>query len=171
MKTLLPLLSLLTASNASALEVLGVVGAVVTAKPHYESLLSKQPDVTLVNASDRDVNRAKKWSGDYRYDSGLVSGSFNSFVLSDKKTEKLIQPLCLIANDQRSKDWLIRSRSVLIEVKAVCYLVKLDNESDLEALRNHAPGIRVFALDPTVIVSKFGVPFYPALVSTRGVEQ
>lgn len=171
MKALLPLLSFLIAFNVSALDVLGVVGPVVPAKPYYETLLSKQPTGMSAKLSARDVTRAKRWAGDNRYDSGLSMGSFTPFTLTQELTEKLTQPLCLIADDQRSKDWLSENRSVLAEVNAVCYLVKLDNESDLASVRRYVTGIRVFALDPSLIVRKFNVPFYPALISKRGVEQ
>lgn len=171
MKSLLPLLSFLIVSNALALEVLGVIGPVVPAKPYYETLLSKQPSGISVDANKRSAMRVKRWAGDHRYDSGLAVGRFTPFTLTQELTKNLIQPLCLIGNDQRSKDWLIKSRSVLAEVNAVCYLVKLDDESDLESVRNSVTGLRVFALDPSLIISKFDVPFYPALISKRGVEQ
>lgn len=171
MKALLPLLSLLVIPSVSALEVLGVVGSVVPAKPYYESLLAKRPTGTSIKLSPRDGQRAKRWAGDYSYDSGLTEGSFRSFVLKPESTKLLIQPLCLVSNDQRSKDWLAKSLPVLREVNAVCYLVKSSDESELDALRQHAAELRFFALDPTVIITKFGVPHYPALISKRGVEQ
>lgn len=171
MRILLSLLSFLMPLNASSLEVLGVVGPVTPAKPYYETLLSKQTTNTSIQLSSRIITRAKRWAGDHRYDSGLTPGSFTPFTLTQEVTGKVIQPLCLISNDQRSKDWLAKTSSVLSEVKAVCYLVKLDDESDLDSIRKEAKGIRVFALDPSLIINKFNVPFYPALISKRGVEQ
>lgn len=171
MKILLPLLSFLIPLTTSALEVLGVVGPVTPAKPYYETLLSKQTADTSIQLSPQSITRAKRWAGDHRYDSGLTPGSFTPFTLTQEVTAKVIQPLCLIANDQRSKDWLAKSSSVLSEVKAVCYLVKLDDQSDLDSVRKAAEGIRVFALDPSLIINTFNVPFYPALISKRGVEQ
>ena len=171
MKVLLPLFSLLVIPSVSALEVLGVVGSVVPAKPYYESLLAKRPTGTPAKLSIVDRQRAKRWAGDYSYDSELTQGRFSSFVLTSEVTRRITQPLCLVSNDQRSKDWLIKSRSVLKEVNAVCYLVKSTGESELDALRQHVADIRFFALDPTLIISKFGVPHYPALISKRGVEQ
>jgi len=76
-----------------------------------------------------------------------------------------------VSNDQRSKEWLAKNLPVLKEANAVCYLVRSTGESDLNALRQSAANIRFFALDPTLIITKFGVPYYPALISKRGVEQ
>ena len=170
MKVILPLLSLLFIPPVSALEVLGVVGSVVPAKPYYESLL-KRPTGTSFKLNPSDSQRAKRWAGDYSYDSNLTSGSFSSFVLNPESTKSLIQPLCLVSNDQRSKEWLAKNLPVLKEVNAVCYLVESTGESDLNALRQSATNIRFFALDPTLLITKFGVPYYPALISKRGVEQ
>ncbi len=171
MKALLPLLSLLAIPSVSALEVLGVVGSVVPAKPYYESLLAKHPTGASVKFSASDSQRAKRWAGDYSYDSRLTPGRFSSFSLKPESTKQLIQPLCLVSNDQRSKDWLTKSLPILRDVNAVCYLVKSTDESELDALREHAAELRFFALDPTLIITKFGVPHYPALISKRGVEQ
>lgn len=171
MKVLLPLLSLFVFSSAFALEILGVVGSVVPAKPYYESLLAKRPTGNPAQLSTGDRHRAKRWAGDYSYDSGLTQGRFNSFVLTPEVIRRITHPLCLVSNDQRSKDWLIKSLSVLKEVNAVCYLVKSAGEPELDALRQHATDIRFFALDPSLIITKFGVPHYPALISKRGVEQ
>ena len=107
----------------------------------------------------------------FSYDSGLEQGSFQPFQLTQKQTERIIQPLCLVSNDQRSIDWLIKSRSVLTEVNAVCYLVKSTGEGELKELRDHVSELRFFALDPTLLITQFGVPHYPALISKRGVEQ
>lgn len=171
MKALWTLLSLLLIPPVFALEVLGVVGQVVPAKPYYEKLLAKRPTGNSVEVSPSDRQRASRWAGEYRYDSGLTLGNFSSFALNQKATERLTQPLCLIGNDQDSKDWLNKSSAVLAEVGAVCYLVESTSDDNLEGLRSHAPAIRIFALDPSLIITKFSVPHYPALISKRGVEQ
>lgn len=171
MKGLWPLLSVLFMPSVSALEVLGVVGSVVPAKPYYEKLLAKRPTSTQVQLRPDDIQRASKWAGDYSYDSGLTSGNFNAFTLSTDATKRLIQPLCLVANDQRSKVWLKKNNAALNEVNAVCYLVKSASEGEVEELHRHVTNIRFFALDPTLIITKFNVPHYPALISKRGVEQ
>lgn len=171
MKALLPLLSFLVISPVLALEVLGVVGSVVPAKPYYETLLAKSGDGMSQALNRGDVKRSKRWAGEFSYDSGLGQGSFQPFQLSQKQTERIIQPLCLVANDQRSKDWLTKSRAVLTEVNAVCYLVKSAGDGELKELRDHLTELRFFALDPTLLITQFGVPHYPALISKRGVEQ
>lgn len=171
MKALLLLLSFLSISNASALEVLGVVGSVVPAKPYYENLLSKQSIEISVDLNERNSVRAKRWAGDYSYDSGLTAGSFTPFTLTQKLTNTITKPLCLIANDQRSRDWLAKSGAVLAEIKAVCYLVKFGTEQDLNSLREVLNGVQIYALDPSFIADRFSVPFYPALISKQGVEQ
>ncbi len=171
MKALSPLLSLLVIQSVSALEVLGVVGSVVPAKPYYEALLAKRPIEMSAKLNSGDQQRAKRWAGEFSYDSGLTKGNFSSFVLEEEVTKQIIQPLCLVSFDQRSKDWLIKNSAVLAEVNAVCYLVKSSKQDELKGLRAHSPGIRFFELDPTLIITKFGVPHYPALISKRGVEQ
>jgi len=60
---------------------------------------------------------------------------------------------------------------VLTEVNAVCYLVKSAGDGELKELRDHLTELRFFALDPTLLITQFGVPHYPALISKRGVEQ
>jgi len=167
-KALLPLLSFFLISPVLALEVLGVVGSVVPAKPYYETLLAKSGDGMSQALSRGDVKRSKRWVGEFSYDSGLEQGSFQPFQLTQKQTERIIQPLCLVSNDQRSIDWLIKSRSVLTEVNAVCYLVKSTGEGELKELRDHVSELRFFALDPTLLITQFGVPHYPALISKRG---
>jgi len=171
MKAWLPLLSLFLSSSVSALEVLGVVGSVEPAKPYYEMLLAKRPTGMSEALSAGDSQRSKRWAGEHSYDSGLVQGRFEPFLLSERQTMRIIQPLCLVANDQRSRDWLNKSKAVLTEVNAVCYLVKLTEASELEALRGRFTRLRFFALDPTLLITQFGVPYYPALISKRGVEQ
>lgn len=171
MKALLPLLSLLLISSVSALEVLGVVGPVVPAKPYYEMLLAKRPTGMSEALNAGDTQRSKRWAGEVSYDSGLLQGHFKSFLLTQTQKKRIIQPLCLVADDQHSKDWLIKSRAVLVEVNAVCYLVRSKGENELNILRNHIPELRFFTIDPTLLITQFGVPHYPALISKRGVEQ
>ena len=171
MKALWPLLSVFFIPSVSALEVLGVVGSVVPAKPYYEKLLAKRPTGNSAQLRAKDIQRATRWSGDYGHESGLTPGSFEPFMLTPEITKRLTQPLCLVANDQVSKDWLTKSRSVLTELNAICYLVKSTGSGELESLRGHASNVRFFALNPTLIITQFNVPHYPALISKRGVEQ
>lgn len=165
------LLSFVVCVPASALEVLGVVGPVVSAKPYYEKLLAKRPSYNEEVLRTNDRQRVNKWSGHYAYDSGLTAGSFTAFDLDSESTKQLSQSLCLVANDQRSKEWLTENRAVLLKIKVVCYLVRSGSVKDIVTLRNHAADILIYELDPSIIVTKFGVPFYPALISKRGVEQ
>ena len=165
------LLSLFVCTPATALEVLGVVGPVVPAKPFYEKLLAKNPSVNKQVLKTKIRLRAEKWSGHYAYDAGLTSGKFESFELDSESTKRLSQALCLVANDERSKEWLTEYRAVLLDIRAVCYLVKSDSVKDIIELRKYSPSILFYELDPSIIITKFAVPFYPALISKRGVEQ
>ena len=164
-------ISLLWAVDAFALEALGVLGPVEPAKPHYEKLLISSNPVKGVTLSDEGIERVKNWSGNYAYDSALSSGNFVNKVLSSDQVKNLVAPICLLANDAVSKDWLLRNRHVIEQVKPVCYLVRASSNQDVDEIKGLIPKLKLFAINPTLIIQKFAVQHYPALISDKGVEQ
>jgi len=156
---------------AHSLEVLGVVGPVEDAQPHYARLIQSGlpgKDIRLVPS---EMARARTWSGLMPYDSQLPQKAFRPTALSPQATEALLLPICLIANDPPSLDWLRRVKTILKQTKAVCYLVRTKVPGDIQHIRSVIPGIPLVALNPLMVIEKFKVPGYPALISKRGIEQ
>ena len=170
---LLTISFMLLTTKVLALTELGVVGPVTPAKPYYEQFLLKAKDPINGPAvlERQDMDRVKKWSGDYYpYDSGLRPGQFSRLSF-DAPESKLVMPVCLIANDAISMAWLNRHINTLRSIKPVCYLVRAASETDLHAIERLIPDINVVAVNPRFVVEHYAVPHYPALISKQGIEQ
>jgi len=158
------------ATPALALQTLGVVGAVVPATAYYEQFIVKSHNGKAAIAA-LDRAQVKAWSGEaVPYDSGLIERPFKP-IRFDRPLARLLTPICLVANDAASVDWLKRHRSSLKNSGGVCYLVRSTGPGDLGALEQIVPGMIFVAINPAFVIDRYRVPGYPALISKVGIEQ
>lgn len=80
-------------------------------------------------------------------------------------------PMFIVGDDPDSARWLSTSADLLRRLRAVGFVVNVENADRLRGLRNAAPGIQ---LVPAVIddfASSIGLTHYPALITSTGIEQ
>ena len=155
------------------LDELGVVGPVEPARSYYEQFLLKSKDqigndVILVPKDQAQIDR---WTAQHQfYDSGLTVGSFLPLRIT-QHADRLVQPQCLVANDEVSVKWLRDHESQLVQIKPVCYLVRTTTPADLNTLQKTFSALLFVAVNPQYLIKTYSIPHYPALISRKGIEQ
>jgi len=98
---------------------------------------------------------------------GLTPGTVQARTLD----ATFSRPLFLIGSDRRSRRWLQRHRSRLLEIGAVGMLVQAETINDLRAIADLAKGLPVMPASASDIANAVGVAYYPVLISSSGIEQ
>lgn len=156
---------------ANDLIVLGVVGLVEDARPYYQAFREKAKSTDQEWVETREFSESFPWKESvFNYDARLPQGHFARIPFSEK-SETISRPICLLANDAISKQWIDARRAELQSIKPVCYLVRSTSEQDQQIVQSWFTDIPVVAVNPSFLLTQFAVPAYPALISKRGIEQ
>lgn len=82
-----------------------------------------------------------------------------------------LQPVFLIGDDARSRDWLRRHLNHLRALDAVGLVVQVDTPQALAALRALAIGLTLAPVSGDELAQRLGLRHYPVLITARAIEQ
>jgi integrating conjugative element protein (TIGR03765 family) len=82
----------------------------------------------------------------------------------------LPRPVCVLGADPASLQWVEAMRESLIQMNAICWLVAAESLGDLKRVNAATPGLSVLPFKGEVLVQKFGLTHYPALITQEGIE-
>ena len=83
----------------------------------------------------------------------------------------LTQPMFLVGDDERSRQWLQQRLPELRRLKAVGVVVRVQSIERLHALRRLAPGVTLSPVSGDDLARRLGLRHYPALLTPTGIEQ
>jgi len=98
---------------------------------------------------------------------GLTSGQVRTRV----HTRPLSRPVFLIGSGTRSRQWLVRNRARLKASGAVGLLVQAETMDDLRAMTALADDLPLMPVSGSDLARALGLAHYPALITSRGIEQ
>lgn len=82
-----------------------------------------------------------------------------------------LTPLFLIGDDDRSRIWLRQQARYLIKIKALGFVVNVNEEDSLTALRTLAPGLTLAPVSGDDLAQRLHLHHYPVLVTATAIEQ
>lgn len=82
-----------------------------------------------------------------------------------------LTPMFFIGDDPHSARWLSTSADLLRGLRAVGFVVSVENEERLRRLRAMAPGIQLVPAVVDDFAASIGLTHYPALITPTGIEQ
>lgn len=82
-----------------------------------------------------------------------------------------LAPMFIVGDDPASARWLSTSADLLRKLRAVGFVVNVDNEDRLRRLRAAAPGIQLVPAVLDDFALSIGLTHYPALITPTGIEQ
>ncbi|WP_248800916.1 integrating conjugative element protein [Pseudomonas sp. MWU13-2105] len=82
-----------------------------------------------------------------------------------------LQPVFLVGDDELSRQWLQRRGDVLREIKAVGWVVNVQQMAALTELRTLGTGLDMVPAAADDLAQRLGIEHYPALVTATGIEQ
>lgn len=80
-------------------------------------------------------------------------------------------PLFLVGDDPRSQQWLDARRQQLLALQATGIVVSVRNVDALNALRTHAPGVRMTAEPGDDLAGRLHISHYPVLITATQISQ
>jgi len=83
----------------------------------------------------------------------------------------LTQPMFLVGDDDRSRQWLQQRLPQLRRLKAVGLVVQVQSIARLHALRRLAPDVTLSPASGDDLARRLGLRHYPALLTATGIEQ
>jgi integrating conjugative element protein (TIGR03765 family) len=87
------------------------------------------------------------------------------------KLSGLTQPMFLVGDDERSRQWLQQRLPELRRLKAVGLVVQVQSIDRLHALRRLAPGVMLSPVSGDDLARRLGLRRYPVLLTPTGIEQ
>jgi len=82
-----------------------------------------------------------------------------------------LQPVFLIGDDRRSREWLVQRGDVLRELHAVGLVVNVDSVDALQELRQLAKDLTLAPVSGDQLAEMIGLQHYPVLITATAMEQ
>jgi len=117
----------------------------------------------------KQVNYTEMVSSALPIRSIIKSGEFKRFRSELAKT--VLQPICLVGDDESSLAWLKNNRLDLVKYQAVCFTMNAKTLGDLKRIKQASSGLVFQPVSGDEIAKQFNVPAYPALIYNGWVLQ
>jgi len=82
-----------------------------------------------------------------------------------------LQPLFVIGDDQRSRQWLMERRPQLLQLQAVGLVINVPSEERFAEVKRWADGLQVVPTPADELASRLGLRHYPALITPTAIQQ
>jgi integrating conjugative element protein (TIGR03765 family) len=141
-----------------------------SALPYYRSL-NIQASPTTQAAQSRPPMIAP------RHDEGALTLPIRSPLLSPGDVTRRViavpglSPMFLIGNDTRSREWLRQRAETLRSIQATGFVVHVDTDDELAALRSLVPGVTIVPTSGDDFARRMQITHYPVLITATGIEQ
>lgn len=83
----------------------------------------------------------------------------------------MLQPMFLIGDDPLSRQWLTVRGQALREMSAVGLVVNVENDAQLNDLRQLAPGLQLAPASGEDLANRLKIEHYPVLLTSSSLEQ
>jgi integrating conjugative element protein (TIGR03765 family) len=84
---------------------------------------------------------------------------------------QLSQPIFIIGSDDLSKAWLKEHKESLQRLKAIGFLVEVQDQSTFEIMSNMVQGLVMVPLSGDQMAAQWHIEHYPVLISQQAIEQ
>ena len=135
----------------------------------FERAQIRQPRVAIENPQI-GKNREFSWSDLLPIKTELLSPGIVKKDMNNKG-KATTKPFCIIGYDKSSLDWIKQFQSTLVAERAVCFIVNVETENELEKIIDLLDGVPWQLLEANELAQKLEIEHYPVLVSRFGVEQ
>jgi len=142
----------------------------VSALPYYRSL-NIQASPTTQAAQSRPPMTAQ------RHDNGTLTLPIRSTLLTPGDVTRRVitvpglSPMFLIGDDTRSREWLRQRAETLRSIRATGFVVHVDTDDELAALRALVPGVTIVPTSGDDLARRMQITHYPVLITATGIEQ
>lgn len=92
-------------------------------------------------------------------------------VVSQSIDIMLPQPIFIIGDDAKSRQWLQNYEARLAQIKAQGFVVNVSNAEEMENLRQSVPDLSLYPIPGDAIANWLNLQHYPALISNHLIEQ
>ncbi len=86
-------------------------------------------------------------------------------------TQRIVQPLFLIGDDDQSKQWLQQHAKQLQQLHAKGVVVSVDNAEAMQSLRQLVPELSLYPLSGDALANVLQLQHYPVLITNQFIEQ
>ncbi len=97
----------------------------------------------------------------------LTPGTVNTQTID----VQLPQPIFLVGDDEPSRKWIKTYASKLKQLHAQGFVVNVENENDMESLRQLAPNLSFYPMPGDALAEWLHLQHYPVLISNHFIEQ
>lgn len=93
------------------------------------------------------------------------------YVVSRELDLPGLQPIFLIGDDERSRNWLEARHDSLLQLQAIGLVVNVTRSQVFEELQRLGAGLTLLPVSGSDLAKRLGLQHYPVLISDKGLEQ
>lgn len=162
------------------IKVVGLVGLLCVAQQSlaepvviadYGGRASGVPNKSMLSSLEKPIQRPPVGIlKNYPVRSSLRPGYLNEAIPLETPQPKA-KPFFIVSNDEFSRDWIDKNKEYLLEIHAQGLATNINNEAELNDLKQWAAPLAVMAIPVDEIAEVLNIQVYPVLVTGKEIAQ